>query len=375
MLSMRTIVAGLAIFVAAGLAAHAQTRTIEGSAGSRIAVEAIAEFDEPWAMAFLPDGRTLVTEKRGKLLVLSTDGAKAEIAGVPKVSYGGQGGFGDVVLHPRFAENGLVYLSFAEPGAGGLSGAAVVRAKLDAEASRLVDVEIIWRQQPKASGKGHFGHRIAFGPDGILYITSGDRQLMKPAQDTDSNLGKIIRLNDDGSVPDDNPFQDAGKIARTFWTVGQRNPLGIAFDAQGRLWSHEMGPAGGDELNLILPGKNYGWPLVSDGSHYNGTAIPDHSERPEFEAPKVSWSPVIAPAGLVIYSGDLFADWRGDALIGGLRAEGLVRVKLADSGPMSETERFDFGARIREVEQAPDGSIWLLEDRAGGRLLKVVPAS
>jgi glucose/arabinose dehydrogenase len=372
---IRTFAAGLAMLIAAGAAVHAQTRAIEGNAGSRLSVEAIAEFDEPWAMAFLPDGRLLVTERRGNLLIVTQDGAKTEVAGAPKVSYGGQGGFGDVVLHPRFAENGFVYLSYAEPGAGGQSGAAVARAKLDPDKPRLSGLEIIWRQQPKANGKGHFGHRMAFGPDGLLYITSGDRQLMKPAQQMNNNLGKIIRLNDDGSVPEGNPFQDDGRLAKTFWTVGQRNPLGIAFDAQGRLWSHEMGPAGGDELNLIQPGRNYGWPVVSDGSHYNGTPIPDHSERPEFEAPKVSWSPVIAPAGLVIYSGDLFADWRGDALIGGLRAQGLVRVKLVDSGPMSETERFDFGARIREVEQAPDGSIWLLEDRAGGRLLKVVPAS
>lgn len=372
---IRTFAAGLAMLIAAGAAVHAQTRAIEGNAGSRLSVEAIAEFDEPWAMAFLPDGRLLVTERRGNLLIVTQDGAKTEVAGAPKVSYGGQGGFGDVVLHPRFAENGFVYLSYAEPGAGGQSGAAVARAKLDPDKPRLSGLEIIWRQQPKANGKGHFGHRMAFGPDGLLYITSGDRQLMKPAQQMNNNLGKIIRLNDDGSVPEGNPFQDDGRLAKTFWTVGQRNPLGMSFDAQGRLWSHEMGPAGGDELNLIQPGRNYGWPVVSDGSHYNGTPIPDHSERPEFEAPKVSWSPVIAPAGLVIYSGDLFADWRGDALIGGLRAEGLVRVKLVDSGPMSETERFDFGARIREVEQAPDGSIWLLEDRAGGRLLKVVPAS
>jgi glucose/arabinose dehydrogenase len=372
---IRTFAAGLAMLIAAGAAVHAQTRAIEGNAGSRLSVEAIAEFDEPWAMAFLPDGRLLVTERRGNLLIVTQDGAKTEVAGAPKVSYGGQGGFGDVVLHPRFAENGFVYLSYAEPGAGGQSGAAVARAKLDPDKPRLSGLEIIWRQQPKANGKGHFGHRMAFGPDGLLYITSGDRQLMKPAQQMNNNLGKIIRLNDDGSVPEGNPFQDDGRLAKTFWTVGQRNPLGMSFDAQGRLWSHEMGPAGGDELNLIQPGRNYGWPVVSDGSHYNGTPIPDHSERPEFEAPKVSWSPVIAPAGLVIYSGDLFADWRGDALIGGLRAQGLVRVKLVDSGPMSETERFDFGARIREVEQAPDGSIWLLEDRAGGRLLKVVPAS
>jgi glucose/arabinose dehydrogenase len=347
---------------------------IAASAGSAVEVDVIAEFDEPWAAAFLPDGRLIVTEKPGNIFLVTQDGAKTEVSGAPKVSYGGQGGLGDIILHPQFSENGLVYLSYAEVGAGGLSGAAVARARLDLEAARLGDLEVIWRQQPKSNRKGHFGHRLAFGPDGLLYITSGDRQLMKPAQQMDNNLGKIIRLNDDGSVPDGNPFKDEGIIARTFWTVGHRNPLGISFDSAGRLWSHEMGPSGGDELNLIIPGKNYGWPIVSNGSHYNGTPIPDHPERPEFEAPKVWWDPVIAPAGLAIYSGRLFADWQGDALIGGLGSEGLVRVKLGDGGALSETERLDLGARIREVEVAPDGTVWLLEDRSGGRLLRLTPA-
>lgn len=340
--------------------------------------EVIAEFNEPWAMTFLPDGRMLVTEKPGNLLIVGGDGgSKLQVADVPKVDYGGQGGLGDVILHPDFAENNVIYLSFAEAGEGG-RGAAVLRARLveEGEAARLADGKIIWRQQPKVSGRGHYSHRMAFAPDGKLFITSGERQKFNPSQDMSQNLGKIIRLNEDGSVPPDNPFQNEGELAREFWSIGHRNLLGVAFDAEGRLWQHEMGPRGGDELNLIEKGKNYGWPVVSNGRHYSGQDIPDHETRPEFEAPEAFWNPVISPAGLVIYSGDVFTDWQGDGLIGGLSSQSLVRIEFgenADGTLAREAERFDMGKRIREVEQGPDGGLFVLEDRAGGRLLKLTP--
>lgn len=332
-----------------------------------------ATFSEPWAMTFLPDGSALVTEKRGALkhLVLQ-DGKSRDIDGVPEVAYGGQGGLGDVILHPDFAQNRRIYLSYAEKGDGGDRGAAVARATLDVDGGSLSDVEVIWRQTPKVSGGGHYGHRLAFGPDGKLWISSGERQKFTPAQDMEANLGKIIRLNDDGSVPDDNPFADRGGVAAQVWSLGHRNPLGIAFDAEGRLWEQEMGPQGGDELNLIQKGGNYGYPEVSNGDHYGGKPIPDHDTRPEFIAPKVTWTPVISPAGLIIYGGDRFPDWKGNAFVGGLSAEGLVRITL-NGEEASEAARYDMGTRIREVEQGPDGSLWVLEDGDSGRLLELQP--
>lgn len=350
------------------------------NAGKPFTATEFARFDAPWAMTFLPDGRLLVTEKSGALKLFDPATRRAhDIAGVPAVDHGGQGGLGDVVLHPRFADNGLVYLSYAERGEGDTRGAAVARGRLALDAAgggALSQVQVIWRQVPKVDGRGHYGHRLAFSPDGRhLFISSGERQKFSPAQDMASNLGKILRLDDDGSVPADNPFAGKGDaVTAQVWTLGHRNPLGLAFDAQGRLWNHEMGPKGGDEINLVVRGDNYGYPIVSNGDHYDGTPIPDHGTRPEFHAPAASWTPVISPAGLVFYSGALFPEWRGDALAGGLSSQALIRIEFK-GGRAWEAARYDMGRRIREVEQGPDGAVWLLEDGDGGRLLKLTPAA
>jgi glucose/arabinose dehydrogenase len=343
-------------------------------------VETVGQFAEPWAMAFLPGGRqALITERRGALKLWTVGGGAIDVAGVPAVAYGGQGGLGDVVLHPDFARNGLLYLSFAEAGEGGLRGAAVGRGRLVVEGggARIDGFQLIWRQEPKMSGGGHYGHRLAFAPDGRhLFISSGERQEFTPAQDMASNAGKILRLNPDGSVPADNPFAAQGGVAAQIWSLGHRNPLGLAFAPDGRLWEVEMGPRGGDELNLIERGRNYGYPIVSDGDHYDGRDIPDHSTRPEFAAPKMTWTPVISPGDMIVYSGTLFPGWRGDALAAGLSGQALVHIDL-DGANAREAGRWGMGARIREVEQAPDGSIYLLEDQqrgSGGRLLRLTPA-
>ncbi len=347
--------------------------------GNAFVATPVAQFDEPWAMTFLPDGRLLVTEKPGKLKLVDVDSGRAsDIGGIPPVAHGGQGGFGDVILHPQYADNSVVYVSYSEPGDGGNSGAAVARATLSLDPSgggKLADLRVIWRQEPKVSGQGHFGQRLAFGADGKLWITSSERQKFTPAQDMKANLGKVVRLNDDGSVPPDNPFHARGGVSAQIWSLGHRNMLGIAFDAQGRLFVHEMGPRGGDELNLVKKGANYGYPVVSNGDHYDGRDIPDHRTRPEFESPLITWNPVISPAGFIIYSGKMFPDWNGDGFIGGLSSEALVRVEFDGNGAR-EAQRFDMGKRIREVEQGPDGAIWLLEDErngSGGRLLKLTP--
>jgi len=301
-----------------------------------------------------------------------------DIGGVPRVAHGGQGGFGDVILHPQYATNSIVYVSYSEPGDGGNSGAAVARAKLNLDSAgggKLDDLRVIWRQDPKVSGQGHYGQRMTFGPDGKLWITSSERQKFTPAQDMKANLGKVIRLDEDGTVPADNPFHAQGGVSAQIWSLGHRNMLGIAFDAQGRLFVHEMGPRGGDELNLVKKGVNYGYPVVSNGDHYDGRDIPDHRTRPEFEAPLITWNPVISPAGFIIYSGKMFPDWTGNGFIGGLSSEALIRVEFSGNGAR-EAQRFDMGKRIREVEQGPDGAIWLLEDSrngSGGRLLKLTP--
>ena len=338
----------------------------------------VARFDEPWAMTFLPDGRLLVTEKAGRLWVQDVaTGKRTRIGRVPEVVHAGQGGFADVVLHPQFSSNGWVYLSYAEAGDGNTSGAAVARAKLDLEDKELEDLQVVWRQVPKVAGNGHYGHRIAFDADGMLWITSSERQKFDPAQDMASNLGKIVRLRDDGSVPDGNPFTGQGDVAAQVWSLGHRNMLGIDFDRDGRLWVHEMGPKGGDELNLIEKGANYGYPIVSNGDHYDGRPIPDHDTQPQYRAPVISWTPVISPAGFVIYDGDRYPGWNGSGLIGGLSSQSLVRVAF-DGTSAREAERFDMGTRIREVEQGPDGTIWLLEDGgkgAQGRLYRLDPRS
>jgi glucose/arabinose dehydrogenase len=330
------------------------------------AMTEVADFDMPWAMEFLPDGRLLVTEQQGALKIYES-GTVAEISGVPAVAFGGQGGLGDVVLSPGFPTNGLVYLSYAEAGEGGTRGAAVARAKLalDADGGALTDLEVIWRQVPKVDGGGHYGHRIAFG-GGYLWISSGERQKFDPAQDMQANLGKIVRLNYDGSVPADNPFADRGGVTAQVWSLGHRNPLGLAFDAQGRLWNVEMGPQGGDELNLVQRGANYGYPIVSNGDHYDGRPIPDHPTRPEFNAPAAFWNPVISPSSLLFYSGSEFPQWRGDAFIGGLSSQSIVHIEFEGTNAR-ETERFAMGMRIRAIEQGPDGAIWILEDGRDGR--------
>lgn len=359
----------LALLLMGGVVAHAAEPPFRS--------EQMARFAEPWAMAFLPDGRLLVSERKGALKLYSGAGQVADIQGVPTVAYGGQGGFGDVVVHPQFESNGWVYLSYAESGDGKTSGAVVARAKLRLQegGGALSQLQVIWRQVPKVEGQGHYGHRMAFGPEGDLWITSSERQKLEPAQDMKSNLGKIVRLNDDGSVPQNNPFAAEGGVTAEIWSLGHRNMLGLAFDPRGRLWSHEMGPRGGDELNLIKRGANYGYPVVSDGDHYDGRKIPDHEARPQFEEPLYVWNPVISPAGFMIYTGTLFPQWRGSGFIGGLSSRALIRVTL-DENAAGEAERFDMGARIREIEQGPDGAIWVLEDERnaeGGRLLKLTP--
>jgi glucose/arabinose dehydrogenase len=336
-----------------------------------------ARFTEPWAMTFLPDGRLLVTEKGGSLRLFDPAGGQTgTILGVPQVAYGGQGGLGDVVLHPGFAGNRWVYLSYAEAGPNSTFGAVVVRATLTLNAGSnngsVSDGVVIWRQSPKVTGQGHYSHRLAFDAAGKLWLTSGDRQKANPAQDMNQNLGKVLRLNDDGSVPADNPFAAQGGVAAQVWSLGHRNPLGIAFDAAGRVWTHEMGPAGGDELNLIERGSNYGWPIVSNGDNYDGSVIPDHSTRPEFNAPEAWWTPVIAPAGFVIYSGRMFPSFRGHGFIGGLASRALVRIRF-DGTRGAEFRRYPMGARIRDLEQGPDGALWVLEDGGNARLLRLTP--
>ncbi|MEL6543459.1 MAG: PQQ-dependent sugar dehydrogenase [Myxococcota bacterium] len=336
-------------------------------------VREVASFSEPWAMTFLPGGRLLVTEKRGALKLVSQDGeAAATISGVPNVAYGGQGGLGDVVLHPEYAENRWVYLSYVE-GAGNRRGAVVIRARLNLEDSRLDGIERIWEQSPKVTGSGHYGHRIAFGPNGYLFVSSGERQKFDPAQDMSSNLGAIVRLKDDGSVPSDNPFSDRGGVTAQIWSYGHRNPLGLVFDEQGRLWNTEMGPRGGDELNLVRRGANYGYPLVSNGDHYSGADIPDHKTRPDLEAPKAWWNPVISPAGLTQLRNTRFSEWQGNLISGGLSSRSLVRIEIDGEGAR-EVHRIDMGRRIREVEEGPAGSLWVLEDGNGARLLELTPA-
>lgn len=367
-------------------------QTLTTQSGS-LRVQSLAKLEFPWGMTFLPDGRLLITEKPGRLRIYANGKLSKPIEGVPKVAYREQGGLLDVEIDPDFARNGLVYLSYSEaaekqpknaretpePRFGGyqdmadktLKGGAVARGKLVGD--RLTDVKVIWRQVPKTIGRGHFGHRLVFAPDGKLFITSGERMRFDPAQDLKSNLGKVVRINPDGSIPNDNPFVGKKGALGDIWTLGHRNMLGAAINPTSKqLWINEMGPQGGDELNIILRGRNYGWPIVSNGENYDGSYIPAHPTRPEFQQPIRSWNPVISPSGFIFYSGSLFPAWRGNALLGGLTSKALIRLSIAGERVTRE-ERINMRKRIRDVIQAPDGAVLLLVDDEKGELLRLSP--
>ncbi|MBN8500430.1 MAG: PQQ-dependent sugar dehydrogenase [Sphingomonadales bacterium] len=334
-------------------------------ADGQFAIEQIGTFDAPWAMAKLPDGALLVTEKAGKLKLRSASGAVSEVPLPFAVDAGGQGGLGDVIAAPDFAKSGRIYLSWAEAGGNDTRGAAVGTAILvpGQGAPRLEGFAVIWRQNPKVTGRGHYSHRLVVSPDRkYLYIASGERQKMQPAQDPASDLGKIIRLP---LVASGSPGGAPEQVS-----MGHRNILGLQFAPDGRLWDLEHGPAGGDELNLVKPGANYGWPVVSEGKHYSGDFIPHHDTRPEFTAPALFWNPVIAPGGMIFYTGKMWPEWQGQALIGAMNPTALVRVRI-DGDKAYEEARYPMERRIRAVMQADDGALLLLEDGADGRLLRL----
>lgn len=352
-----------------------------GAAERPFAVAEVATFESPWALDFLPGSgvpltnMALLTERGGRLrLIDATSGKKAAVSGVPTPVVAGQGGLGDVVADPDFAGNRRVYLTYVKAGDGETSGAVLGYGTLDfadPDAPALRDFKIIWRQSPKVEGNGHYAHRIAFGPDGYLYVTSGERQHFDPAQDLSGNLGKVLRLTRDGKPA--GALYPKTPVKGEIWSYGHRNPLGLAFAPDGRLWETEMGPQGGDELNLILKGKNYGYPKVSNGSHYGGEDIPDHRPGDGFEAPKLWWNPSISPGGLLIYTGDLFKGWKGDAIIPALSGKALIRVDI-DGDKARKADQWDMGARIRAADQGPDGSVYLLVDeKSGGKLLRLTP--
>jgi glucose/arabinose dehydrogenase len=372
------------------------------------AMAEMGRFQEPFALAFLPDGSLLVTEKAGVLKYRAANGTTTEVSGVPPVAVGGQGGLLDVALAPDFARSRTIYLSYAEPGPDG-SQLALARATLAGEGGslRLDKLNVIWRSGSPGKG-GQFGAVIAFAPDGkSLFLSSGERQRFTPAQDENQALGKIMHLTLDGKPAPGNPM--AGKMgaatvqvfdppkntgaaasapARTLparqpnttpaetWSTGHRNPYGLVFANDGRLWSIEMGPKGGDELNLILPGRNYGWPKVSNGDNYDGTPIPDHKPGDGFEPPKLWWNPAISPGGMIYYTGSVFPQYRGSLFIAALSGEGMLRVSVKGDSAKAE-DAWTFGTRIRDIAQAPDGAIWVLEDGgrgAEGRLWRLTPA-
>jgi glucose/arabinose dehydrogenase len=338
-------------------------------------VETVARgLEHPWALAFLPDGRIVVTERPGRLRIVDRNGRLSEpLAGVPRVQAEGQGGLLDVALDPGFSGNRLVYLSYAEPGEGG-AGTAVARGRLGERG--LENVEVIYRQQPKTGGGNHFGSRLVFDREGRLFVTQGDRFDQRPkVQDLSTTIGKIVRINSDGSVPEDNPFVGREGVRPEIWSYGHRNIQGAALHPEtGQLWTVEHGARGGDELNHPEAGKNYGWPVITYGIDYSGARIGEGTAKEGMEQPVYYWDPVIAPSGLLFYTGDAFPEWKGDLLIGSMQPGALVRLELQDGKVSNEVRyRGALGARIRDVQQGPDGLVYVVTDEGGGRLLRVSP--
>jgi aldose sugar dehydrogenase len=349
----------------------AQSRVVETETGS-IRIETVASgLAHPWAMAFLPDGRMLVTERPGTLRIVDTEFSLSEpLSGVPEVFAERQGGLLDVAVDPDFESNRRVYLTYAEPGDGGASTAAA-RGVLGEEG--LDDVEVIFRQEPKLGGGAHFGSRLVFHGDGTLFVTLGDRRQDELSQDLLNHIGTIVRINPDGSVPDDNPFVADDTARPEIWSYGHRNAQGAALNPEtGELWAHEHGPRGGDELNIARAGENHGWPLVSWGNHYDGRPIPDPPTRPQFADAIHYWVPAIAPSGMSFYTGELFPDWHGNLLLGGLVAQAVVRLSL-DGNEVIGEERIGLGARVRDVRQGPDGAVYVVTDEPDGRILRLAP--
>jgi glucose/arabinose dehydrogenase len=377
--------------------AHTRPADVTQTPAKSLRIEQLATLEFPWGMALLPDGRLLVTEKPGRLRVFANGKLSEPIEDVPATAYrpkqGEQGGLLDVAIDPQFARNEYIYLSYSEaapqpsaqPDAADhrfgnfldltdnrLMGGAVMRARLDG--NRLTDTQVIWRQEPKTIARGHFGHRLVFGLDGTLFITSGDRMRFDPGQALDSNLGKVVRINRDGTIPKDNPSVGKTGAREDVWSLGHRNILSAAVEpGTGRLWVVEMGPLGGDELNLVERGANYGWPIVSDGDNYDKSPIPDHDAKPEFKAPVRTWTPVISPSGALFYDGALFP-WKGSLIVGGLSSKALIRLTI-DGAKVTAEERIDMQRRIRDVLQMPDGAVLVITDDKNGELLRLTPAS
>ena len=375
----------LALFPVALAAASCGAAQSGDSAGASVGpfkVTAQGSFDNGWAMAFAPGTQVLfVTEKPGTMKFVDLpSGRIGTVTGVPQVAYAGQGGLADVAFLASEASPTLtrrtIYLSWAEPGEGGLRGGAVGRGTLvcDQPAACHIDgLQVIWRQTPKTAGPLQYALRLTFSPDGrYLFVASGDRVAIDNVQTLASNLGKIVRLLPDGSPAPGNPFAAQGSPANEVWTMGHRNPLGLRFDLTGQLFDLEHGPAGGDEINRLEPGKNYGWPLVSAGDNYNGTPIPKNDTRPDLAPPAITWNPVIAPGDFVFYSGKLWPQWRNQALIAAMKEMSIVRVSI-DGNKGTEEERIRFDHRLRDIVEAADGSLYVLEDAAGGRLLHLTP--
>lgn len=390
--------AALAAVLPTLLVAQTRQTDVLSTKSGPLHVERLAALEFPWGMAVLSDGRLLITEKPGRLRIFANGRLSPPVENVPAVSYrerpSEQGGLLDVAIDPDFARNGRIYLSYSEaapqqspeqretgdPRFGGyldltdnrLAGGAVARAVIDG--NRLRDVQVIWRQEPKTIGRGHFAHRLVFGRDGTRFITSGERMRFDPARSLTSNLGKVVRINADGSIPKDNPFAGRRDARGDIWSLGHRNMLAAAVHpATGDLWVWEMGPLGGDELNIIKPGRNYGWPVVSNGDNYDKSPIPDHRTRTEFEAPIHSWTPVISPSGALFSRGSLLP-WRGDAVVGGLLSKAIIRLTL-DGARIANEERIDMQRRIRDVAEAPDGALLLITDDKKGELLRLTPVS